>query len=150
MINLKAQTQVQQQNILLQSGKANPEAPSSKSKFEVLGKNFELVKDGKLPPNKALEDIGVSNAKVTQNGKNTTLTFDINGKQVSVTGSSSEEIAEDAAKIVAEELGKASAELGKASEYGNGPEKSITGAIVFWLVLTIVITSLVIVGDLYC
>ena len=119
MINLKAQTQVQQQNVLLQSGKANSEAPSSKSRIEKLEENVEKVKAGQMPSNEALKDIGVSNAKVTQNGKNTTLTFDFNGKQVSVTGSSPEEISEDAAKIVADELGKAS------DEYGNGPEKGM-------------------------
>lgn len=136
MINLKAQTQVQQQNILLQSGKANPEAPSGKSKIKELEEKFKLVKDGKLTPNKALEDIGVSNAKVTQNGKNTTLTFDINGKQVSVTGSSPEEIAEDAAEIVADELGKVS------DEYGNGPEKLPLGAtiILAFLILGTIFT----------
>ena len=133
MINLKAQTQVQP-NVLLQPGKANSEAPSSKSRIEQLGENVEA---GNLPPDEALKDIGVSNAKVTQNGKNTTLTFDINGKQVTVTGSSSEEIAKDAADIVTNELGKASDEL------DNGPDKGALEVLfrILWIIIAILIAK---------
>ena len=138
MINLKTQTQVQQPNVLPQSGKANPEAPSSKSRIEQLEKNVNLVKEGKLPPDEALKDIGVSNAKVTQNGKNATLTFDINGKQVTVTGSSPEEIAKNAADIVADESGE---ELGKASDEYNGSQKALFPLIfVFALFISIGLT----------
>ena len=134
MINLKAQTQVQP-NVLLQPGKANSEAPSSKSRIEQLGENVEA---GNLPPDEALKDIGVSNAKVTQNGKNATLTFDINGKQVTVTGSSPEEIAKNAADIVADESGE---ELGKASDEYNGSQKALFPLIfVFALFISIGLT----------
>ena len=102
MANLRMNQNLQPQVQLL----ATKEVKANENDGVTLEKRVKLVEAGKEDSNKVLADLGVKNAQVKNVGKNRqNLTFEVNGKRISVTGTSSEDLAAKAGELLAKELG---------------------------------------------
>ena len=95
-----------------------------------LEQRVELVKEGKEDPNVVLADLGIKNVQVKPLSNNRqVLTFEVNGKSVSISGNSPEDLSKQASEILDEEINNGS---------DSGPKKSIAG-LLFGLLVTAVI-----------
>jgi len=132
MANLRMNQNLQPQVQLSAAKKVKVKA--NENDGVTLEESVKLVKDGKADPNEVLANLGVKNAQVKNFGKNRqNLTFEVNGKRISVTGTSPEKLAAKAGELLAEELGNGQ---------NDGPEKSIGASLIvgtYWLICLIIL-----------
>lgn len=103
MANLRMNQNLQPQVQLLAPKKVKA---NENDGVKTLEERVKLVEAGKVDSNEVLADLGVKNAQVKNVGKNRqNLTFEVNGKRISVTGTSPEDLAAKAGELLAEELG---------------------------------------------